>query len=178
MGTGIFEPFSRIRVTVGILPIVDVVIWGIMIVGLLVTRVKPHFPRFKVWRMALLVIVFHISLQAIQGYVVYNEAAEDYDKVTLSASFIPGQFTVITKKDSTVNLYQSSIWTEKSKLKSLISEEDADLDFLFDNNPKAKVLMQWSPFVVIIQTDNKVGLYDPRFYRNGESFLFEYIEFD
>ncbi|SNS40315.1 hypothetical protein SAMN05446037_100999 [Anaerovirgula multivorans] len=30
-------------------------------------------------------------------------------------------------------------------------------------------------FVVVVEDDKRLGIYDPRFYRNGESFLFQYI---
>jgi inner membrane protein len=59
---------------------------------------------------------------------------------------------------------------------TLVSQEQADLEPLFARNPAARTLMEWSPFVVIVDDGQRLGVYDPRFYRNGESFLFEYLE--
>jgi inner membrane protein len=46
---------------------------------------------------------------------------------------------------------------------------------LFSERPEAKTLYQWAPFVVIVDDGKQLGLYDPRFYHNGQSFLYEYI---
>lgn len=58
----------------------------------------------------------------------------------------------------------------------LHSQETADLTQLFETNPKAKTLQEWSPFVVVVDDEKRLGVYDPRFYRNGQSFLFEFME--
>ena len=42
-------------------------------------------------------------------------------------------------------------------------------------NPKAKTLTRWSPFIVVVDNDKQLGIFDPRLYRNGKSFLFEYM---
>jgi inner membrane protein len=177
-GTGIFEPFSDVRITFGVVPIVDFVIWALILAGYITIRVKKQLLRHKVWRVVWLAIVLHISFQGIQGYVIHNEAKQQYNEVALSASFIPGQFTVIGKMNGTVNIYTANIWQGRRLNETLISMEEADLELLFQENPKAEVLMQWSPFVVVVESDKKLGIYDPRFYRNGESFLFEFIEYD
>ncbi|MFC4769870.1 hypothetical protein [Effusibacillus consociatus] len=57
---------------------------------------------------------------------------------------------------------------------SFESKEDADLERLFALNPEVKTLYQWSSFVVVVDNEAKLGIFDPCFYRNGESFLFEY----
>ncbi|MFC0562413.1 metal-dependent hydrolase [Halalkalibacter alkalisediminis] len=176
-GTGAFEPFSDIRVSFGVISIVDFFIWFVMFAGFLVIRMKKNFPRHRIWKIVWLVIVFHVSLQSIQGYLLLNEAKGQYQEVALSAGFAPGQFSLIGKENETVTIYDATIWRGKDSRETLYSHEDADLELLFQENPKAEVLKQWSPFVVVVETDQKLGIFDPRFYRNGESFLFEYIEF-
>ncbi|GAE34345.1 metal-dependent hydrolase [Halalkalibacter akibai] len=174
-GTGVFEPFSQTRVTMGVISIVDFVIWFILLIGFIIVKRNKKIKRYKVWRIAWLFIIIHISIQCVQGLVIHNEATQQYNHVALSANFIPGQFTVVGKNEHVIHLYTSTIWSENQLQDVLISDEEADLDELFRENPKAEVLKQWSPFVVVVNTDEKLGIYDPRFYRNGESFLFEYM---
>lgn len=64
----------------------------------------------------------------------------------------------------------------KKRVMTLHSDIDADLQPLFEKNPEAKTLVEWAPFVVVVNDDKILGVFDPRFYRNGESFLFESIE--
>lgn len=59
----------------------------------------------------------------------------------------------------------------------LASAAVADLETFIAQNPRAQTLMEWSPVVVIEEDGERIGIYDPRFYRNGESFLYEYIDF-
>ncbi|MFC0470092.1 metal-dependent hydrolase [Halalkalibacter kiskunsagensis] len=174
-GTGVFEPFSQVRVTFGVIPIVDFVIWVAILLGFLIIRVKKEILRHKIWRIVWCFILIYVAVQSIQGYIILNEANEGYEQVALSASFVPSQFTVIGKKEQTINLYSANIWSKNRLLETVISSEEASLEPLFEKNPKAVVLMEWAPFVVVVETDERLGVYDPRFLRNGESFLFEYI---
>ncbi|AFS77572.1 membrane-bound metal-dependent hydrolase [Gottschalkia acidurici 9a] len=175
-GTGIFEPFASTRVSLGLIPIVDVVIWVIMLIGLIFTKVKKSYPKYKIWRIVWIVIFIHVAIQSVQGQIIHNEAKLFYEKSAISASFVPWNFSIIGKNGDTVEIYSKTVWTEKKKIQILHSKEETDLTPLFAENLKAEVLAQWSPFVVIIEDQNKLGIYDPRFYRNGSSFLFEYVE--
>lgn len=65
---------------------------------------------------------------------------------------------------------------KRQMIVTLTSAEEADLEPLFTANPAAKTLVEWSPFVVIVDEEDHLGVYDPRFYRSGESFLYEYFE--
>ncbi|KHF40038.1 metal-dependent hydrolase [Halalkalibacter okhensis] len=175
-GTGVFEPFSQMRMTLGVIPIVDFMIWSIILVGWLCIRIKKTLPRYKVWRYVWLVLILHLALQGTQGYLIYQEAKNEYKEVALSASFLPGHFSVIGKNKNIVTLSSATVLGGKVVNESIVSMEEANLEPLYQANPKAEVLMEWSPFVVVVETDEKLGVYDPRFYRNGSSFLFEYIE--
>lgn len=174
-GTGLFEPFSSERISLGIVSIVDFVIWFIILAGFIFTKVKKY-PKFRVWRIAWVVILLHVSLQFIQGQIIINEVKESYDMYALSADFIPGNYIVIVKKGEVVELYQKNIWGKKEKIVTLYSKEDVDLELLFEKNPEAEVLYNWAPFVVVEEDDDKIAIYDPRFFRNGSSFLYEYWE--
>ncbi|MFC0190456.1 metal-dependent hydrolase [Fictibacillus aquaticus] len=175
-GTGFLEPLSAHRITFGVIPIVDFVFWFIMLTAFIVSRKKAAEKRFNVFRIAWLAMLLHVTLQSLQGYVLYDEAKEKYDEVALAAGFVPTQFQVIGKKDDTVEISKDSIFLAPEKQAVLKSKDDADLTPLFKQKPEAKTLYDWSPFVVVVEDNGKLGIYDPRFYRNGESFLYEYIE--
>lgn len=174
-GTGYLEPFSNMRITFGTIPIIDFVFWLILGTTFIISRRNKQRGPFY-FRLAWLFIALHITIQSIQGYFLYQHYTEEYDQVALSADFIPWTYSVITKHDSTVSIFQDNLFMEKKKKYVITSDEEANLDVLFAKRPEAKTLYQWSPFVVIVDDDNRLGLYDPRFYRNGQSFLFEYIE--
>ncbi|WP_284641707.1 metal-dependent hydrolase [Paenibacillus silviterrae] len=176
-GTGYFEPLSTMRITFGTIPIVDLVFWALMLGGLLVVRfgrgrMKSHQVYRAVWGLMLL----HVVLQSVQGSVLYEQAKGQYEQVALSADFVPGVFTVVGKSGEQVVLSKGSVWSKPQPVAELKSAENAELGPLFAHNPKAATLLEWSPFVVIVDDEQRLGLYDPRFYRNGESFLFEYMK--
>ncbi|MHC0037780.1 metal-dependent hydrolase [Pseudoneobacillus sp. C159] len=173
-GTGYLEPFSNERITFGTIPIIDFVFWMIMGSAFLLSR-KTTAKRVKYFKVAFLLMALHVVIQSLQGYYFVQKYSHEYDQVALSAGFIPTTFQVITKHNGTVTIFQDGIFLAKKTQYVLQSKEDADLEYLFAQNPKAKTLYQWSPFVVIIDNGNQLGIYDPRFYRNGESFLYEYI---
>jgi inner membrane protein len=174
-GTGYFEPFSSVRITFGTIPIIDFVFWAIFLVGIIVSKIKKSLPSFKIYRWIAIVMFIHFSLQTLQGFWVEHEAKDRYDQTELAATFVPWQFQVIGKKGNLVEIYRDSIWSEPQKQATLVSSENSDLSPLLKLNPRAKVLLQWSPFVVIVNDEKRLGIFDPRFYRNGESFVAEYI---
>lgn len=177
-GTGYLEPFSSVRITFGTIPIVDLVFWSIMLCGLLFSLFfRKGKPKYAVYRTVWAFIALHVVVQSVQGYVVYKQASPQYEQVALSADFVPGVFTVIGKEGEQVELSQATAWNGIGPASiQLYSEENADLDTLFMENPKAATLYEWSPFVVVVDDGETLGIYDPRFYRNGQSFLFESIE--
>ncbi|WP_214757042.1 metal-dependent hydrolase [Exiguobacterium sp. s123] len=173
-GTGYFEPISDVRITFGVIPIVDFVYWGIFLVAWLVARKQEV--RYKTYRYAWAALVLCVALQSAQGAYLYQSYSMEYDEVALSASFIPTQFTVITKTDEDVSLFQDSIYQEATLQYELTSAEKASLEPLFEANHEARTLTKWSPFVVIVANEERLGVFDPRFYDGESSFLYEYIE--
>lgn len=174
-GTGYLEPFSNIRITFGTIPIIDFVFW--MILGTAFTASK--FNKVKspsYFKLAWVFIALHVIVQSVQGWMLYNQYEDDYEQIAISAGFIPWTYTVIAKSNSEVNIFQDTLFTERKLQYELTSAEHADLNDLFTEKPEAKTLTEWSPFVVIVDDEDRLGVYDPRFYRNGQSFLFEYID--
>ncbi|MDQ0256120.1 inner membrane protein [Evansella vedderi] len=174
-GTGYLEPFSSVRITFGTIPIVDLVIWGILLISFIISRKTVRYPSHLVFKGAWCFILLHVIVQTIQGSIIYNQYSEEYEQVALSASFIPTQFSVIAKEEEHVSIYNTSLFRKDSLEYSLESAQGADLDLLFQHNPEAATLKEWAPFVVIVDDGDVLGVYDPRFYRNGQSFLFEFI---
>ncbi|WP_057767913.1 metal-dependent hydrolase [Cytobacillus praedii] len=174
-GTGYLEPFSSLRITFGTIPIVDFVVWIIMGLAYIFSKRKRGKSPFY-FRIAWMFIFLHFMVQTIQGIFIYNQYDKNYDQVALSAGFIPWTFSVVAKKEDTVTIFSDSLFHKTKEQYVLLSSEGADLDMLFDKRPEAKTLYEWAPFVVLVDDNDRIGLYDPRFYRNGQSFLFEYIE--
>lgn len=179
-GTGYLEPLTDRRISFGTIPIIDFAIWGIMLAGLLVTQLKGRLgltklSNHKVYKWVGLLILVHTIVQSAQGYMIYQSYEEKYEQHTLAASFVPWHFTVIGKDGTQVEILDTTVWGKPSLRYELTSSEEANLDLLFEQNPSARTLYMWSPFVVIVDDDDKLGIYDPRFYREGQSFLFEYI---
>ncbi|MDN7243013.1 metal-dependent hydrolase [Planococcus sp. N028] len=174
-GTGYLEPFLNTRITFGTIPIVDFVFWAIMGTAFVLSKKnKQKSPYY--FKMAWVFMSLHLIIQSVQGLLIYNQYDEKYDQVALSADFIPWTYSVVVKQDDTVTIFQDSLFQEEKERYVLVSDKDADLDYLFSQRPEAKTLYEWSPFVVLVDDGKRLGLYDPRFYRNGESFLSEYIE--
>lgn len=174
-GTGYLEPFSTIRISFGTIPIIDFVFWIIIGAAFIFSkRNKIKSPFY--FKIAWSFIVLHLAIQSIQGWILYNQYEQDYEQVALSAGFIPWTFTVITKEQEQVSIFQDNLFMEKKLQYQLTSAEDTNLNGLFSQKPEARTLYEWSPFVVVVNDGEKLGIYDPRFYRNGQSFLFEYID--
>jgi inner membrane protein len=174
-GTGYLEPFSQVRITFGTIPIIDFVFWIIMLAAFIISKRSKRSSQ-KIYRLAWFVMGVHVLIQSLYGFYIYNQYEEKYKDIALSAGFIPFNFTVIGKSGENVDIIDTSFIADDKILYNLKSSEQADLDLLFEKRPEAKTLYQWAPFVVVVDDDNYLGLYDPRFYRKGQSFLFEYIE--
>ncbi|WLR53730.1 metal-dependent hydrolase [Mesobacillus subterraneus] len=174
-GTGYLEPFSNLRITFGTIPIIDFVFWVILGTAFVASKFnKLKSPTY--FKVAWIFIALHVVIQSVQGWMLYNQYEDDYEQIALSAGFIPWTYTVIAKNDGEVNIYQDNLFTDRKLQYELTSAEDANLNDLFTEKPEAKTLTEWSPFVVIVDDGDRLGVYDPRFYRNGQSFLFEYID--
>jgi inner membrane protein len=173
-GTGYLEPFSNIRITFGTIPIIDFVFWMIIGSAFFLSK-KKKASRPVYFRAAWMLIVLHVLVQSAQGYYFHQKYKQEYDQIALSAGFIPTTFQVITKQKSTITIFEDGVFQRKKKLHVIKSIEEADLEKLFSEKPEARTLYKWAPFVVIIDDGKHLGIYDPRFYRNGQSFLYEYI---
>nr|WP_272495789.1 metal-dependent hydrolase [Bacillus pinisoli] len=175
-GTGYLEPFSSVRLSLGTVPIIDFVIWLIFLLVFLASKVYPKVKTYSLFRIGWVLITLHIGIQSLQGYVLYEQYKASYQDIALSPSFIPWNFTIVGKNNHTVDIINDSLLTKADLVERIQSNKEVDLDRLFEMNPAAKTLYNWAPFVVVVDDEERVGIFDPRFYRNGESFLAEYLE--
>jgi inner membrane protein len=173
-GTGYFEPFSAVRLTFGTTPIVDLVFWVIILLAFLIVRFSPQKGApHRIYRWAWVLIALQVISQGVQGAILYEQTRHDYDRVTLVADFVPTQFVVVAQKGAVVELLAGDVWQGLAVRERLYSDVDADKETLFRNNPRARTLVEWSPIVVWRDDGTRIAVFDPRFYRNGESFLTE-----
>jgi inner membrane protein len=175
-GTGLFEPISSARISIGAIPIVDVVFLLSISLGWLVVLLVKRWPSHYILRIVWAVIAFHIFTQLVQVNVIKQQVSHKYEETVVSAGFIPTQFQVFGKKSGHVEILRASVINGSSLIQTLRSEDSMDLRPLFKGNRRAEVLYAWSPFVVVVSDENRFGIYDPRFFREGESFLAEYIK--
>jgi inner membrane protein len=173
-GTGLFEPFSAVRVSLGVIPIVDFAIWSFIFMGFVLSFFLKSLPRHRLWKGVWSIILFYTAIQGGMAFKVYQQANTNYRKVALVADFVPGHYKVVGKNGNRVEIRTSTIWKKGKTEQSFHSHENADLNPLFRGNPRAAVLKQWSPFVVVVKEKGRLGIFDPRFYRNGSSFLSEF----
>lgn len=174
-GTGYFEPFTQMRLAFGTIPIIDFFVWMVILAGFLIQRIRKYSTPI-VFKWVGAIVFFHFIIQSVQGYSIYHQVEQRYEQIALSASFVPWHFQVIGKKDGIVEIAKATVWSKPEVVDQLKTANEVGLDRLFQVNKKAKTLYQWAPFVVIIDEPDRYGIYDPRFYRNGQSFLFEYME--
>lgn len=177
-GTGYFEPFSSMRITIGTIPIVDLVFWSLFLIGFVVSRINKKIPSHLVFRFVAIGILTHFAIQTTQGLMIERQAMNHYQQTELSATFVPWKFRVIGKNHHQIDIYEDTLFTKKKHIQTVYSKEEADLTPLFKKNPKAKVLYEWSPFVVVVDNHKELKIFDPRFLEEGESesFLSESIQ--
>jgi inner membrane protein len=170
-GTGLLEPVVNERYSLGFLPIIDIVLIIIFAFGFYL-RKKIGTRRAFQWVWALLFV--YVSAQAGQNLWIHQDVSAEYDQLVVAADFIPGQFTVIGKRGEQVEIYSRSLWTEEEKTILKSNEDPALMEKVF-KDPEAQAIVWFSPFVVITAEENdgesRAIIYDPRFYRNGSSFL-------
>ncbi len=174
-GTGYLEPFTNARLTFGTVSIVDPLLWIIIAAAFIISQIKRQHAT-RIFRGAACLVLLQFLSQSVQGYTIYQSMKENYDKIVLTANFVPGSFQVIGKKEGQIEITKVSLWDSPQLLHTLPTADDADLTELFAKNPEAKTLHEWAPLVAVINDEKRLAIYDPRFYTRGESFLYEFID--
>jgi inner membrane protein len=174
-GTGILEPFSQGRYSIGTLPYQDVVINVLMLIGFVTLPWIKSNASYRVFRTIWLLMALYTAAQYVQGAVVFASAGDRFDSKLIAAQTLPGTFRIVGKTGNVVEVLEASAWTKSKQLYRFESDDRADLRLLFERNPAAKVLYDWSPIIVVVNNEGEIGVFDPRFYRNGHSFLHQSI---
>ncbi len=176
-GTGIWEPISQGRYSLGILPIVDIVILLIFAFAFIIRRQVQN--KERVFRWAGIAILLYISLQAIQGAILYGKLNDTYDRVTLAADFIPTQFQVIGQKGDTFHYYQGTVYTGLEKKGKVVSQSHPAVNHAL-NDPTAKAIARFVPVfgAEVKEKENsyQVTIFDPRFRIRNPSLLSTEVE--
>lgn len=173
-GTGYFEPLSAARLTNGTTPIVDVVFWLLMLLGFLVARFRwVKWPSHRIFQVVWLFIALHTMSQATQGALLYEQQRDNYDEVTIVADFIPTQFSIVGKKGNVVEMKYGNVFQGLQLRHTFVSDDNVDQQLVFRQNPRARTLVEWAPFVVWTEDEKRITVFDPRFYRGKASFLTE-----
>lgn len=168
-GTGLLEPFVHARYSLGFLPIVDPLLLLFFGLGFyLRKRLGARKAFVQVWAL----IFLYLVSQASQNLWIKHEAAKKYDQTVVAAGFIPGEFTVIGKKGSTFEVYQKSLFSEGEKIR-IQSDTNPLVVQKVLSNPQAQTIAWFSPFYAItLEKDGQYAMiFDPRFYRSGDSFI-------
>jgi inner membrane protein len=168
-GTGLLEPFVHARYSLGFLPIVDPLLFLIFGLGFFM---RKKLGTKKAFLQICGLIFLYLVSQASQNLWIKHKVSPNYDQTVVAAGFIPGEFTVIGKRGSTFEIYRKSLFSEGEKTK-IQSDTNPLLVQKVLSRPEARTIAWFSPFYAItLEPNGKYAMiYDPRFYRNGDSFI-------
>lgn len=134
----------------------------------------------KAFRIIWALIFVHIVMQGGQNLWIQQEASKQYEEQVVAADFLPGRFTVVGKSGDDVEIYDRSLLLEglaPPNLEKIVlkSENDPRIMEQILEDPEAAAIAWFSPFYVVQVEEEgnqrKAILFDPRFYRDGKSFL-------
>ena len=168
-GTGLLEPWVNSRYSLGFLPIIDLVILSLFLVGFIL---RKKLGTQKAFRIVWALILVYIGSQGIQNLMIHHKVDQQFDQAVVSASFVPTQFTVIGKRGNELAVYSRSLWHEGKKT-SILSTGDSGVVGKVLADPYAKTIAWWAPFyaITVDKSGKQATIFDPRFYRKGSSFI-------
>ncbi|PRX42663.1 inner membrane protein [Planifilum fimeticola] len=176
-GTGIWEPLDQGRYSLGILPIVDVVILLILLSAWLVRRFAA---RAEAFRWAWVAIGCYTALQGILAAVAVDRIPDGYDRVATSAQFIPTQFQIIVKRDDRFEYWRTTAFAPPVKEKTIVDDRRHPAVPRALEDPDAKAIARFAPFYgAAVNEENdayRVTIYDPRFRLIRPSLLSQTVE--
>lgn len=162
-GTGLLEPFVPGRYSLGILPIVDVIILLIFAAGFLLKRKYGTTFTFRgVW----VVLLLYVSFQA--GHATWLESRlAGYDQVTSGAQLTPTQYHLVARQGDVFHYYDGSLFTGLRKVGNTKNEHHPAVKKALDSDGEARALVRFLTFhgteVKETTTAYRVRFYDPRF---------------
>ncbi|MBO2532502.1 MAG: hypothetical protein CW342_06345 [Thermoactinomycetaceae bacterium] len=163
-GTGIWEPLDHGRYSLGILPIVDAVILLILLFAWLARRFAS---RARAFRWGLAAIACYTALQGILASAAVERIPDGYDRIAISAQFVPTQFQIIVKRGDRFEYWRTTALSRPVKEKTIVDDRHHPAVPRALEDPDAKAIARFAPFYGAAVTEKadayRVTIYDPRF---------------
>jgi len=163
-GTGIWEPLDHGRYSLGILPIVDAVILLILLFAWLARRFAS---RARAFRWGLAAIACYTALQGILASAAVERIPDGYDRIAISAQFVPTQFQIIVKRGDRFEYWRTTALSRPVKEKTIVDDPASSRRPAALEDPDAKAIARFAPFYGAAVTEKadayRVTIYDPRF---------------
>ncbi|PTX49157.1 inner membrane protein [Melghirimyces profundicolus] len=170
-GTGLLEPIIRERYSLGILPIVDVIILSIFAVAF---ALKRKYGTARVFKGAWAAMLLYVSFQAVHAGWLESRLDHRYETVTASARMMPSQFHLVAKTEDGYHFYDGSAFTGLRKTGEAKNERHPVVkEALKDGEARALVrfLPDYGTEVEELEDVWRVTIYDPRFRQQNSSLL-------
>lgn len=162
-GTGLLEPFTSRRYSIGIIPNAGYIFWifaAITALLLLLFRRKEY--RLRIFRSFWVLSAIYASFQiAHSAYIYLGLKADGYEQVSIRANHYPGSLSYYAKDDHTVIEGRHKL-LEKKMVVQTYTNDDVDLAQLKLNRPARDIIL-FAPFIVTQDLGDSIRLFDPRF---------------
>lgn len=170
-GTGLLEPFVEGRYSLGILPIVDLIILLIFACGFLM---KGKYGRVRTFRGVWAALLLYVSLQA--GHAAWLESRlTGVEQTTPVAQLVPTQYQLVAKDGDHFHYYAGSLFTGLRKIGESRSESHPAVEKALAADGEARALVRFlsshGTEVEESATGYRVRFYDPRFRMQSPSLL-------
>ena len=161
-GTGLLEPFVGERYSLGILPIVDLIILLIFACGFLLKR---KYGRVRIFRGVWAALLLYVSLQA--GHAAWLESRlTEVEQTTPVAQLVPTQYQLVAKDGDHFHYYAGSLFTGLRKIRQK-SESHPAVEKALDTDGEARALVRFLSLhgTEVEESANgyRVRFYNPRF---------------
>lgn len=170
-GTGLLEPVLPERYSLGILPIVDVIILLIFVAGFLL---KKRWGNVRVFRGVWAVLFLYVALQATHAAWLESQLDHQYQAVTTSAQLIPTQYHLVAQTGDEFHFYDGSVFTGLRKVGEAKNQDHPVVkEALKDEEARAlaRFLPDFGARVKELDHHWHITIYDPRFRHHNPSLL-------
>jgi len=162
-GTGLFEPFTSRRYSIGIIPNKGYVFWAFaaLLAPFLLLYRSPGKRRIVFRAFWALGAVYAAVQIAHSSYVLVQLKNEGYAQVAIRADRMPGGLSYYAARNDAIVEGRHELGGFSGVIRSYLNEPvDAELMYA---DPSARSLLRFAPFVVTQRTENGIRLFDPRF---------------
>ncbi|WP_373230080.1 metal-dependent hydrolase [Cohnella sp.] len=162
-GTGLLEPFTSRRYSIGVIPNEGHIFWAIaIVVALLLLLFRRKEYRLRIFRTFWFLSAIYASFQiAFSAYIYFELKAEGYKQVSFRADRYPGGLTYFALNDNVVVEGGYELGGEREVTQNYPIDH-VDLEELKENR-SARDIILFAPFVVTQDLGDHIRLFDPRF---------------